>query len=272
MTATAKLRIPPDLDLYYEVDDCVAPWEKRETALLVHGNAESGAVWYGWMPFLAARMRVVRPDMRGFGRSTPMPVDYPWSADRIADDFVALLDALGIERCHVVGAKVGGSFAIRLAARHPDRLSSLTVMSPPIRPGDSAARYLSWVEHVREKGVEDWARSTMGHRLGAGFPAAGHEWWIKLMGSTARSTQLGFLAAVPKVDLSPDLEKIRCPTLVIASPGNALYPVEQVRAWQERIRDSRIVTIPGDAYHLAATAPQACAEAFLEFVGSQARG
>ncbi len=252
--------------MYFEVHDFAEPWKPHETVLLLHGNAESGEVWYGWMPYLAARLRVVRPDMRGFGRSTPMAVDYPWSADRIVDDFIALLDALHVDACHLIGAKVGGSFAIHMAARHPSRVRSLTVMSPPIRPGQSADRYLSWAEHVREHGVESWARSTMGNRLGAGFPPEGTEWWIKLMGSTAQTTQIGFLTAVPKVDLSSDLPRVRCPTLVIASPGNALYPLEQVREWQQRIADSRLCTVEGDSYHLAATAPGQCATAFLQFI------
>ena len=66
-------RITPDLEMHYEVDDFAEPWREHETVLLLHGNAESGEVWYGWMPHLAAELRVVRPDMRGFGRSTPMP-------------------------------------------------------------------------------------------------------------------------------------------------------------------------------------------------------
>lgn len=261
-----SLQITADLRMHYEVDDFAEPWKAHDTVLLLHGNAESGAVWYGWMPHLAARFRVVRPDMRGFGRSTPMAENHPWSADRIVDDFIALLDALGIPACHVIGAKVGGSFAIHLAARHPARIRSLTVMSPPIRPGQSAERYLSWARQVREQGVESWARSTMANRLGAGFPPAGNEWWIQLMGRTAQTTQIGFLGAVPNIDLTPDLAQIRCPTLVIASPGNALYPLEQVREWQQEIADSRLHTIEGDSYHLAATAPEQCAGAFLAFV------
>ncbi len=266
----STIQVTPDLLMHYEVDDFAPPWTRHEAVLLLHGNAESGEVWYGWMPHLTPEFRVVRPDMRGFGCSTAMPADYPWSADRIVDDFVDLMDALRIDEFHVVGAKVGGSFAIHLAARHPARVKTLTVMSPPIRPGDSADRYLSWADQVRESGVETWARSTMTNRLGASFPPSGNEWWIQLMGRTARSTQIGFLSAVPKMDLTPDLPRIQCPTLVIASPGNALYPLEQVQSWQRQIRRSRLVTIPGDSYHLAATAPQECAEAFLQFVSHSA--
>jgi len=261
-------KITPDLDMYYEVDDFVEPWRKHETVLLLHGNAESGEVWYGWMPHLAAHLRVVRPDMRGFGRSTPMPREFPWSADRIVDDYIALMNALGIERFHLVGAKVGGTMALHFAARHPQRVRSLTVLSPATRGADSATRYLSWVSEIEKNGVESWARSTMAGRLGRDFPAAGTEWWIELMGRTAHSTQLGFISTVPKVDITPDLPNIRCPTLVVTTEGNPLYPVEKVRAWQGRIPHSKLLVLPGESYHVAATSPAECARATLDFITS----
>ena len=120
--------ITSDLQMHYEVDDFAEPWREHETVLLLHGNAESAEVWYGWVPHLAAELRVVRPDMRGFGRSTPMPRDCPWSPDRIADDFLTLMDRLGIERFHLVGAKVGGTMALHFAARHASRVQTLTVL------------------------------------------------------------------------------------------------------------------------------------------------
>jgi len=261
--------ITPDLQMYYEVDDFAEPWRAHETVLLMHGNAESGEVWYGWMPQLTAEMRVVRPDMRGFGRSSAMPRDYAWSADRIADDCVALMDQLGIQRFHVVGAKVGGTMALRFAARHPARVQTLTVLGPPTRGTDAAGRYLSWVDQIEKDGVESWARSTMARRLGENFPREGVEWWIKLMGRTPLSTQLGFIGGVPKVDVTADLPNIRCPTLVITTQDNPLYPLEHIKAWQTRIPRSELFVVPGQSYHVAATAAAQCAKATLEFIKRQ---
>jgi len=99
----------PDVQLHYLVDDFTDPWRGSETILLLHGNAESGVAWYGWVAPLARRFRVVRPDMRGFGASTPMPRDFPWTLDIVIDDFVRLMDSLGIARFHLVGAKKGSS-------------------------------------------------------------------------------------------------------------------------------------------------------------------
>lgn len=72
------LSLSPGFDLYYQVDDFTDPWgPAAETVFLLHGNAESGEAWRAWIPHLGRRFRVVRPDMRGFGRSTPMAEEYP---------------------------------------------------------------------------------------------------------------------------------------------------------------------------------------------------
>src|SRR5215212_6227193 len=96
------MRIGDDLDMHYVIDDYTDPWRKPETVLMLHGNAESGAVWFGWVPQLARHYRVVRPDMRGFGASTPMPREYAWTLDRIVDDYVELMQKLGIARFHLI--------------------------------------------------------------------------------------------------------------------------------------------------------------------------
>jgi 3-oxoadipate enol-lactonase len=95
----------PDLRMHYEVDDFTDPWSKPETVLLLHGNAEGGAAWYGWVPHFARQYRVVRPDMRGFGASTAMSRDYPWTLDRLIEDFTSLMDSLGSRRFHLVGPR-----------------------------------------------------------------------------------------------------------------------------------------------------------------------
>ena len=63
-------RVATDLEMYYQVDNYTDPWTEPETIVLLHGNSENSDVWYGWIPHLARHYRVVRPDMRGFGRAT----------------------------------------------------------------------------------------------------------------------------------------------------------------------------------------------------------
>jgi pimeloyl-ACP methyl ester carboxylesterase len=263
------LRIAPDLDLHYRVDNFTEPWREPETILMLHGNAESGRVWYGWMPRLARHYRIVRPDMRGFGQSTPMPRDFPWTLDRIIDDYCALMDELGIERFHLGGAKIGGTIARAFAARRPARALTLTAVGPPPPAranGGSGVPALS--EMFEQHGVEYWARQDMAQRLGSSFPPAGVEWWTKSMGSTALSTQLGFMGPIACADFRADLPKISCPTLVITTEA-VRNAVDATRAWQEMIPNSELVIVPGDSYHAAASNADECAKAMLDFIQRQ---
>jgi len=82
---------PDGCKLYYRLDDFTDPWRASETVLFVHGLAESGEAWRAWVPHFARRYRVVRIDLRGFGRSTPMPADFNWTMDVLLDDLIALI-------------------------------------------------------------------------------------------------------------------------------------------------------------------------------------
>ncbi len=269
----ARLHIPPDLDMHYRVDDFTDPWRQPQTVLMLHGNAESGLAWYAWVPKLARQYHVVRPDMRGFGDSAPMPRDYPWSLDGLTQDFCLLMDHLGVERFHVVGAKIGGTIARAFAARRPERVMTLTVVGtpPPLRVG-AAERVPELIHDFETHGVEYWARQNMGNRLGSAFPPEGVEWWAKFMGRTAVSTQLGFMGTIACADIRADLPKIRCPTLVITTEQSGLGSVEEMRAWQQQIPDSELLVLPGDSYHVAATHADRAAEATLDFIARRSRG
>jgi 3-oxoadipate enol-lactonase len=267
-----SFRCSPDVELHYVVDDFTDPWRQSEAILLLHGNAESGTAWYGWVPLLARRYRVVRPDMRGFGASTPMPPDFPWTLDIIIDDFVRLMGSLGIDRFHLVGAKIGGTIARAFAARRPERVTTLTVVGtpPPMRQG-AAERAPELAEEFQRHGVEYWARRTMAGRLGSDFPAEGVEWWIKFMGRTAVSTQIGFMRTIACADIRADLPKITCPTLVITTDGSGLASVDETRAWQQQIPNSSLLILPGNSYHVAASHAEDCARATLDFVARNSR-
>jgi 3-oxoadipate enol-lactonase len=260
----------PGLDMHYEVDDFTDPWRTPETVLMLHGNAESGQVWWGWVPTLARHYRLVRPDMRGFGASTPMPRDYPWTLDGLIDDFCRLMDRLEIPRFHLVGAKIGGTIARAFAARRTGRVATLTVVGtpPPLRQG-AKERVPELVREFETQGVEHWARQSMAGRLGSKFPRDGFEWWCRLMGSTAVSTQIGFMGTIACADIRTDLPNIGCPTLVVTTAESGLASVEATRSWQQQIANSELLVLPGDSYHVAASEPERCAAATLDFIRRQ---
>jgi 3-oxoadipate enol-lactonase len=256
----------PDLQMHYLVDDFTDPWTQPETILLLHGNAESSLAWYAWVPLVARKFRVVRPDMRGYGASTPMPRDFAWTLDVIIGDYCRLMDSLGAHRFHLVGAKIGGVIARAFAARRPERVDTLTVIGspPPLRKG--AERIPELTREFETRGVEHWARRTMAGRLGDRFPPEGVEWWITFMGRTPLSTLVGFNASINYSDIRSDIPKIACPTLVITTDESGLASVEETRAWQQAIPSSELLVIPGNSYHVAASDAEHCARVTLDFI------
>jgi pimeloyl-ACP methyl ester carboxylesterase len=97
--------------------------------LMVHGNLSTGRFYEHLMPELAARYRVIAPDMRGFGDSESAPLDATRGLADWADDTDALVRALGLDRPpHLVGWSTGGAAIALYASRHP--VASLTFIDP----------------------------------------------------------------------------------------------------------------------------------------------
>ena len=93
--------------------------------LLIHGLGYDRAGWGPLPQLLAREFRVLRHDNRGLGESD-VPAG-PYSVRQLADDAVAVLDAEGLERAHVVGTSLGGMIAQELALSHPERVDRLVL-------------------------------------------------------------------------------------------------------------------------------------------------
>ena len=110
---------------YLEGGDRAAP-----PVLLLHGSGPGVTAYANWrltIPELSTALRVVAPDLVGFG-FTERPEGERYDMDTWVGQVVGLLDALGLERASVVGNSFGGALALRLAARHPDRVERLVLM------------------------------------------------------------------------------------------------------------------------------------------------
>jgi pimeloyl-ACP methyl ester carboxylesterase len=178
------------------------------------------------------------------------------------------MDALGVERFHLVGAKIGGTIARAFAARRPARVRTLTLVGTPTpyRTGAAERAPALIAAFEQPQGVEHWAQQSMASRLGSTFPPEGVAWWTTFMGRTAASTQIGFMPTIACADIRADVPKITCPTLVITTEGSGLASVDETRAWQRMIPDSELLVLPGDSYHVAASDAVQCAQATLAFI------
>lgn len=110
--------------------------------VLLHGHPRTHTTWYRVAPWLADRLTVVCPDLRGYGESS-VPLDQPdhsqASKRAMSRDIVALMNALGHERFAVVGHDRGAYVAFRMALDYPDQVTHLIVLDAvPI--GEALAR------------------------------------------------------------------------------------------------------------------------------------
>jgi 3-oxoadipate enol-lactonase len=261
----SKIRLDEGCELAYRLDDATDPWNPGPTLLMLHGLAESGESWRAWVPYFARHYRVLRLDLRGYGQSTPMPADYVYRFDKLGRDVIALLDTLKLDRVFVVGGKIGGTLALHVAAHYPERVIAVAAMGAPASLTSFVDRAPGWRKQIREHGVRPWASETMEGRLGSSLSPAAMQWWIDLMSQTVPSTLEGFLTMVPTVDITAELPRVACPTLVVTTTGSGLGSVEAVQAWQRTIPKSRLEVLPGDSYHVAASDPDACAVLVRDF-------
>lgn len=125
--------------------------------LLIHGSGPGVTAWANWrltMPALAKNFRVIAPDMAGFGY-TERPANARYTMANWVDHALGLLDALKIEKVHVLGNSFGGGLALALAIRAPERVSHLVLMgsagiSFPITEGlDRVWGYTPSLENMR---------------------------------------------------------------------------------------------------------------------------
>ncbi|MGE5251750.1 MAG: alpha/beta fold hydrolase [Bacteroidota bacterium] len=106
--------------------------EEGQPVVLLHGFPEFWRGWIRQLPALAeAGYRLIVPDQRGYNLSDKPKGVKSYRAGTLVDDITGLMDALGYERAHLVGHDWGGIVAWMLAARHPERLRSLSILNAP---------------------------------------------------------------------------------------------------------------------------------------------
>jgi pimeloyl-ACP methyl ester carboxylesterase len=249
--------------------------------LLIQG---AGAPMLGWpdefcAALVASGFHVARFDNRDAGRSSRATTRYTL-AD-MAGDGLAVMDALGWPAAHVVGFSLGGMIAQVMAARHPDRVLSLTSMcSAPDhffrwdwRKVRIVARYLTL---RRPRDADEAGEQLLRlHRIigSTGYP---HDVdWIRTVGRRAyehRSDAAAFrrqaLATRVSGDRRAELANVRARTLVISGEADPAQPPRAGRATAAAIPGARFVSFAGMGHDL----PRGLWPAFVEEIDAIARG
>lgn len=224
------------------------------TVLCIHGYPLNSAMWEPQMEDLAGTVRVIAPDLRGHGRSEPMPG--PYSMSLLADDCLGLLDYLGIENPVVVcGLSMGGYVAFEFFRRYPERVAGLILVSTkakPDTPEGKAARDAA-IAKAKKEGVAAVAADMLPKLLASQAYDEDSElveFVQEMMEDTSLEGMVGALQAMKdRPDSTPTLAAIDVPTLIIHGADDQLIPLSEARAMQAAIKGSELVVIP-EAGHL----------------------
>ena len=224
------------------------------------------AMWDAQAKALSGAFRCLRYDTRGHGRS--QVTEPGFSVDDLAEDLAGLLDALGIERAHVVGLSLGGMTGQALAVLHPNKVDRLVLVA--------TAAYLPpqtlWEERadiVRQKGMAAVADNVIKRWF------TPHEQASVGAGATLRilvedidpNGYANCCMAIGRMDLRSRIGAIRAPTLVISGAQDPATPIAMGEEIANLLPGAEFVVIPDAAHLIAVERPEALTAQIERFLG-----
>jgi class 3 adenylate cyclase/esterase/lipase len=205
--------------------------------------------WVGWFERMTAFTRIVRFDKRGTGMSD-RPPGIP-TADERMTDALAVMDAAGLERAHVLGWSEGGPLGVMVAVAYPERVQSLILYGTQARfsrrddyPFGDEESEDHYGELEREWGSEIQARQF----IPDADPAAIRRLAAYYQAGASPSAAAALARANAAIDVRGLLASIRVPTLVLNREHDPVAPGETGRYLAERIPASRFIQLPGSAH------------------------
>ena len=266
------LQRTPEIAVAYEVDDFTDPWADRPFLLLQHGNGRSGQFWYRWVPYLSRFYKVLRPDMRGLGRSTgTLDLKRDVSLDALAGDVIALLDHLGADRVHYCGESMGGILGLALAARHPTRIRTLTLVATPVFIEDAmkqryAMGHASRTDAMQEMGIRTWVEATTrGTRLPADTEPGLFDWYVDAFVKGDPDVQVAMSKLVNAADASAFLPAVTCPVLGLYPTAGQITSDAQENMLRKGLADFEMIHLPTGYHMVQLLYPRTCANEVLRF-------
>ncbi len=239
--------------------------------VLIHAGIADSRMWDDQFTDFAEHYRVIRYDIRGFGKSA-MPAG-PSSTSR---DLYGLLTALGIARAYVVGLSIGGGIAIDFTLRYPEMVSALVLVASGLggtQPSAEMRRADATVDAALERGGIDAAVEAE-NRLWVDGPKRTPDQVDPTV--RARVSEMnGALYRLPEVDaprerLDPPaigrLGEIHVPTLILVGDGDVPDVIETANLLEQGIAGARKVVFPGVAHMVNMEQPEAFNRIVLNFL------
>ncbi|MGY1637295.1 3-oxoadipate enol-lactonase [Geodermatophilus sp. SYSU D00742] len=215
----------------------------------------------------AGDFRVVRYDLRGHGGSEVVPG--PCTMADLADDVIALLDRLGVDRFSYAGVSIGGAIGQQLALTVPERLEKLAIIASAAQFADPP----SWpvrAQQVREHGTETLVGSRTGTWFTATWAEKNPDEAVRLLQMLRDTPDEGYAAcceAIGAFDVRDRLGEISTPTLVVAGEEDPATPPDMVRLIADGIAGARFLVVPAAGHLPNATDPETVNAALRDHLG-----
>jgi 3-oxoadipate enol-lactonase len=238
--------------------------------LLGSSLGTTSALWEPQLAALANRLRVVRYDHRGHGRS-PVPSG-PYRLDELASDVLTIVDSLGVDRFRIGGISLGGMVAMWLGSHVPDRVERMVLVCTSAKLGPPEM----WQERaktVRAQGMGSIAGTLLGRWVPAEFATRRPDIVENLRAMLVSTPVEGYAAccaAIETMDLEPDLARVTAPTLVLAALEDESTPPAHAQRIAARIAGSQLTLIAGAAHLANVSHPQLIGQLMSDFLTEDA--
>jgi pimeloyl-ACP methyl ester carboxylesterase len=262
----------PGYTLAWPLLDLTPPWlTAPETIVMHHGIGANQDIFAGWLPALVHTHRILRFDMRGHGGSERPEAAVAIDIDRLGDDLLAVMDAAGVDRAHLMGESIGGTIVLNAALRVPGRVRTLTI-SNGAHLGASIQSVAGWQRMIEQHGMAGWSAHMMHARFhdGAISPEA-WRWFEAQQATACPDTVLRMLRALLGADLVGKLPNLQ-PKLLLMHPDDSPFiPVSVAAGLRDLVPDARLHVIGHARHGLPFSHATVCAGLLADFIGEQAR-
>jgi 3-oxoadipate enol-lactonase len=222
--------------------------------VFLHGFPFSHAMWQAQLAAVGREFRAIAYDLRGHGESSVG--DGQYSIEGHADDLLAVLDYLAIDRAVVVGLSMGGYIALRALERNPERFRGVVLCDTQSAADTDEGRIARAAagRKVLASGSAAFADEFLPKVFAAASFARRPEAVAMIRDTIAHTPPLAIagtlLAIAGRTDTTASLAQIAVPTLILVGEHDTLTPPAAARAMHERIPGSVLAEVP-DAAHLA---------------------
>jgi 3-oxoadipate enol-lactonase len=238
--------------------------------LLLHGVGGSHEMWLPIVPQLARSYRVIAADHRGHGASDKPRGQY--TVRLFADDWLALMDALRVDRAHLLGLSMGGAIAMRLAVEAPQRVRSLILVDTWAHPHpEFLAMMRQRIEKLAAGDLAAYAEVAIPQVFSPRYVQANPQAMAEYRQRVARANTDSLRSAIGACmshDMHGALARIQAPTLVITGSEDRLVPPYHAEYLHRAIPKVSLRVIEGSGHIPHLEAPERFLRVVLEFLSS----